>query len=58
MDVTDEQSPDTLVDNSYSLPASDADVVDGFRLSFNNVDGLGFNALSKLGKPWESRICV
>ena len=43
VDVTDEQSPDTLIDNSYSLPVSDADVVDGFRLSFNNVDGLGFN---------------
>jgi len=44
VDITDEQSPDTLVDNSYSIPVSDADVVDGFRLSFNNVDGLGFNA--------------
>ena len=44
VDLTDEQSPDTLVDNSYSIPVSDADVVDGFRLSFNNVDGLGFNA--------------
>ena len=45
MDVTDEQSPDTLVNNSHSLPVSDADVVDGFRLSFNNVDGLGFNPI-------------
>ena len=46
VDVTDGQFPDTLVDNSYSLPVSDADLVDGFRLSFNNLDGLGFHPVS------------
>ena len=43
VDITNQQVPDTLIDNSYVLPSGDGDVIDGFRLSFNNVDGLGFN---------------
>ena len=43
VDITDESNPDTLVDNDYDLPETDADVIDGFRLTFDNVEGLGFN---------------
>ena len=43
VDITDESNPDTLVDNVYDLPETDADVIDGFRLTFDNVEGLGFN---------------
>ena len=43
VDITNENAPDTLVDNSFALPESDADVIDGFRLAFDNVEALGFN---------------
>ena len=43
IDITNEDRPDTLIKDVESLPASDAQVVDGFRLSFNNVESLGFN---------------
>ena len=43
VDITDSSNPDTLIDNAYVLPESDADVIDGFRLTFDNVDRLGFN---------------
>ena len=43
VDVTNESAPDTIVNNSEILPESDADVIDGFRLTFNNVDALGYN---------------
>ena len=43
VDITDKSNPDTLVDNVYDLPEDDADVIDGFRLTFDNVEGLGFN---------------
>ena len=43
VDITNPNTVDTLVDNSYVLPESDADVIDGFRLTFNNVESLAFN---------------
>ena len=43
IDITNEDRPDTLVKDAESLPISDAQVIDGFRLSFNNVESLGFN---------------
>ncbi len=43
VDMTDQSDPDTLIKNDYSLPASDAQVVDGFRLAFKNVDKLRYN---------------
>jgi hypothetical protein len=43
VDITNQNNPDTLVNSSHTLPESDADVIDGFRLTFDNVDGLGFN---------------
>jgi hypothetical protein len=43
VDITNENTPDTLINNSFDLPESDADVVDGFRLTFDNVESLGFN---------------
>jgi hypothetical protein len=43
VDITDGNNLDTLVNNSYVLPESDADVIDGFRLTFDNVESLGFN---------------
>jgi hypothetical protein len=45
VDITDGNNLDTLVNNSYVLPESDADVIDGFRLTFDNVESLGFNRL-------------
>ena len=42
-DITFENSPDTLVNNSKELVMEDGQVIDGFRLSFNNVDDLRFN---------------
>ena len=32
-----------MIDNAYELPETDAEVIDGFRLTFDNVEGLGFN---------------
>jgi hypothetical protein len=43
IDITNEDRPDTLIKDAESLPVSDAQVIDGFRLSFNNVESLGFN---------------
>ena len=43
VDITKPNTLDTLVDNSYVLPESDADVIDGFRLTFDNVESLAFN---------------
>jgi hypothetical protein len=43
VDITNQNNPDTLINSSHTLPESDADVIDGFRLTFDNVDGLGFN---------------
>ncbi len=43
VDITNQNNPDTLVNSSHTLPESDADVIDGFRLTFDNVDALGFN---------------
>ena len=43
VDITNENNPDTLINNSFDLPESDADVIDGFRLTFKNVESLGFN---------------
>jgi len=42
-DITLENAPDTLVNNSNSLVMEDGQVIDGFRLSFKNVDDLRFN---------------
>lgn len=44
VDITFPEQPDTLINNEYELPVADAQVIDGFRLSFNNVDELSFNA--------------
>ena len=43
VDVTHPNNPDTLINNSEHLPETDADVIDGFRLTFKNVESLGFN---------------
>jgi hypothetical protein len=43
VDVTDPEYPDTLVNNEHELQASDGQVIDGFRLTFNNVDELRYN---------------
>ena len=43
VDVTDTEYPDTLVNDEHELQASDGQVIDGFRLAFNNVDELRFN---------------
>ena len=43
VDITNPNDPDTLVNNSEDLPETDADVIDGFRLAFKNVESLGFN---------------
>tara|TARA_Y100001970_G_scaffold175610_1_gene214147 strand:+ start:75 stop:1340 length:1266 start_codon:yes stop_codon:yes gene_type:complete len=43
INITNEDEPDTLIKDAESLPVSDAQVIDGFRLSFNNVESLGFN---------------
>ena len=40
VDKTNPNMLDTLVKKSYELPESDADVIDGFRLTFNNVESL------------------
>ena len=41
--VTDPQSPDTLIENEYYLNANDGQVIDGFRLAFENIKELRFN---------------
>ena len=43
VDVTDPNDLDTLINKSEYLPETDADVIDGFRLTFKNVESLGFN---------------
>ncbi len=43
VDITFEDNPDTLIDNDHYFPESDAQVVDGFRLAFDNVDDLSFD---------------
>jgi len=43
VDVTNTEYPDTLIDNEYQLTKSDGEVINGFRLAFNNIDELRFN---------------
>ena len=43
VDVTDTEYPDTLVNDEHEIQASDGQVIDGFRLAFNNIDELRFN---------------
>ena len=43
INVTNDDSHDTLLRDVSSLPISDGPIVDGIQLSFNNVEGLGFN---------------
>ena len=43
VDMTNPDQPDTLVDNDHDLKESDGPVIDGFRLSFNNIKELRFN---------------
>ncbi len=43
VDITFEDNPDTLINNDYKLPESDAPVIDGFQLAFKNIDELKFN---------------
>ena len=44
VDITFENAPDTLINNDHNLPQVDGKVIDGFRLSFNNVNKLSFNS--------------
>ena len=44
VDITFENAPDTLINNDHNLQQVDGQVIDGFRLSFNNVNELSFNA--------------
>ena len=43
VDNTFEENPDTLIYNDSYLPESDAQIIDGFRLAFNNIDELRYN---------------
>ena len=43
VDITNQEKPDTLVNNEYDLQESDGQVIDGFRLRFNNIDELRYN---------------
>ncbi len=43
VDNTFEENPDTLINNDPYLLESDAQIIDGFRLAFNNIDELKFN---------------
>ena len=43
VDITNQGKPDTLVNNEYDLQESDGQVIDGFRLGFNNIDELRYN---------------
>jgi len=43
VDITFDENPDTLVNDDHYFPESDAQIIDGFRLAFNNVDDLTFN---------------
>ena len=45
VDITNTEYPDTLIDNEYQLPESDGEVINGFRLAFNNIDELRFNEM-------------
>ena len=42
-DVTNPLYPDTLVNNEYHLNKNDGEVIDGFRLAFDNIKELRFN---------------
>jgi hypothetical protein len=43
VDVTDTEYPDTLVNDEHEFKASDGQVIEGFRLAFNNIDELRYN---------------
>ena len=43
VDITNQEKPDTLVNNEYDMQESDGQVIDGFRLGFNNIDELRYN---------------
>jgi len=43
INITNDDFHDTLLRDVSSLPISDGPIVDGIQLSFNNVEGLGFN---------------
>ena len=43
VDITFEENPDTLINNDHYFPIADAPIIEGFRLAFNNIDGLTFN---------------
>ena len=44
-DVTNPLYPDTLVNNEYHLNKNDGEVIDGFRLAFDNIKELRFNEI-------------